>query len=252
MGRRDLRRPLLQGRLCLLVLSIIAGSLSSSGAIQSRRGEILTGKVVGVSDGDTITLLGPGNLEHRIRLNGIDAPEMGQDFGRVSRDNLSRLVFGREVRVVWQKEDRYNRRLGRVYVGETDVNLTQLRAGLAWYYRAYANDIPAVDRPIFDRAETEARGGRRGLWGASNPTPPWDHRAAARNGSAAGRGIFTSTPPTGASSEPSGAVRGNRNSGIYHLPNCPDYEKIGFRNRVSFRTEEEARQNGFRKARNCP
>lgn len=250
MGRRDSRRPLLQGGLSLFILSIIAFSLNATGATQPRQGEVLTGKVVGVSDGDTITVLGPGNREYRIRLNGIDAPEKSQEFGNAARENLSRLVFGREVRVVWQKEDRYNRLLGRVYVSGTDVNLAQLKSGLAWYYRAYANDVAAGDRSIFDRAEEEARRGRRGLWSTASPTAPWDFRAAARGGETLTR---TGAPqPVSASSPGSGAVRGNRNSGIYHLPECPDYEKIGYRNRVSFRTEEEARQNGFRKARNCP
>ena len=211
----------------------------------------VTGRVVRVSDGDTITVLGPENRQYKIRLNGIDAPESGQDFGQVSKKSLARLVHGRQVRVTWQKEDRYDRILGRVFVGSTDVNLAQLSAGMAWYYRQYESDVPVADRAPFERAEREARQSRRGLWSAGSATPPWEFRAAAR-GMNTGSVTRTSTNPPSSPATPAGAVRGNRNSGIYHLPECPDYEKISLRNRVSFKSEGEAQQNGFRKARNCP
>ena len=87
---------------------------------------ILTGRVTGISDGDTITIVTSGFREYKIRLNGIDAPESSQDFGQASKKNLSQLIFGREVRVAWRKQDRYDRILGRVFHGQTDVNLEQV------------------------------------------------------------------------------------------------------------------------------
>lgn len=219
---------------------------------------MLTGRVVGVSDGDTIVVLDPNYQKQKVRLNGIDAPEMGQESGRAAKESLARMVYGREVQVRWLKRDRYERILGRVFLGSTDVNLTQLRTGMAWYYRAYENDVPSADRSSFARAEDEARTTNRGLWRTGIPTPPWEYRSSNRAGTGlAGSGspiTRTISPPPASRTtlENFGAVRGNRNSGIYHLPNCPDYDKISFRNRVSFRTESEAKGNGFRKARNCP
>lgn len=250
------KRSLFVNTLLLVQLSVALLSLTGWSQHPAATLRTVTGRVVGVSDGDTITVLGPGKQQYKIRLNGIDAPESSQEFGQASKNSLARLVHGREVRVTWQKEDRYDRILGRVFVGSTDVNLAQLSAGMAWYYRQYESDIPVADRAPFDRAEREARQSRRGLWSAA-ATPPWEFRAAARG---AGSGGFTRTnapsmppPATGAASTtPTGAVRGNRNSSLYHLPDCPDYEKISLRNRVSFKNEAEAQQNGFRKARNCP
>lgn len=238
----------------LLALAILLVTLCSKVPIsgQQERSRNLIGRVVSVSDGDSITVLDRNLQEHKVRLNGIDAPESGQEFGRAAQMNLSRLIFNREVNIRWSKRDRYDRLLGRVYVGSTDVNLAQLAAGLAWYYRAYESDVAPDDRDLFARAEREAKSVRRGLWSSRFATAPWDFRASHRSGESGIANRATSTPPRAPVDNGFGAVRGNRNSGIYHLPECPDYEKISFRNRVSFRTEGEARQNGFRKARNCP
>ncbi len=98
----------------------------------------ITGRVVGVSDGDTITVLDADRTQHKIRLAGIDAPESKQAFGSRSKQNLSDLVFGKDVAVEWDKRDRYQRTLGVVLVDGHDVNLEQVRAGMAWWYRQYA------------------------------------------------------------------------------------------------------------------
>ena len=233
-----------------LVVTMLVWTVPGPG--QPGNSKTLVGRVIGVSDGDTIVILGRDQQQHKVRLNGIDAPEMGQESGRVAKENLSRLVFGREVSVNWMKRDRYDRLLGRVFIGSTDVNLAQLGAGLAWYYRAYESDVAAADRSTFDRVEREARAARRGLWHSGTAIPPWDYRTAARTGGSGTISPASSSPPQTSTGASFGAVRGNRNSGIYHLPDCPDYEKISFRNRVSFRTESEAKASGFRKARNCP
>lgn len=204
------------------------------------------GHVVSVSDGDSITVLDRQLREHKIRLNGIDAPEAGQEFSQASRRHLAQMVSGREVLVIWQMTDRYERELAKIMVDRMDINLEQLRAGMAWYFREYERDVPEEDRENFDAAERKARSERRGLWQQLNPLPPWDYRARKReeNGIGAVR-----SPETR-----SGVIRiaGNRNSGIYHRSDCPDYDRISERNRVYFKSEEEAKKAGYRKARNCP
>jgi len=89
------------------------------------RANELRGKVVSVSDGDTITVFDAKQEQHKVRLNGIDAPESSQDFGQVSKRNLSSLIFGKEVVVMWQKIDRYSRIVGNVSFDGKDINLEQ-------------------------------------------------------------------------------------------------------------------------------
>ena len=108
--------------------------------------EVLTGHVVGVADGDTLTLLDGKNQQHKIRLGGIDAPEKGQAFGNVSRQHLAELAFGKKAAADCYKIDRYRRLICTVYVDEKDVGLAQLDAGLAWWYRKYANEQPPQER----------------------------------------------------------------------------------------------------------
>ena len=99
--------------------------------------ETLSGQVVKIADGDTLTVLDASKQQHRIRLTGIDAPERKQAFGTVSRQHLANLVFGRAVMVEWYKRDRYQRILGKVLVDGQDANLEQIRAGLAWHYKQF-------------------------------------------------------------------------------------------------------------------
>lgn len=205
--------------------------------------EELRGRVISISDGDTITILDAARQQHKVRLNGIDAPEKDQDFGQVSKKHLSDLVFGKDVAVLWSKKDKYGRIIGTVMLGSTNVNLEQLKAGLAWYYRQYAGDVPAVNRESYERAELEARRAGRGLWRQSNPTPPWEFRHPGQ----------PSTPTsTGVPRPTSGKIIGNQNSHVYHRPDCPDYGKVSERNRVYFNSAEDAERAGFRQARNCP
>lgn len=137
---------------------------------------LLEGKVVGVADGDTITVLDAQHRQHKIRLAGIDAPEKKQPFGTRSKQNLSALVFGKTVAVEWGKRDRYQRIVGKVLVAGHDASLEQLRAGLAWWYRQYAKEQTPEDRALYEAAEAEAGTARRGLWSDSKPIPPWDWR----------------------------------------------------------------------------
>lgn len=131
------------------------------------------GRVVGVTDGDTLTLLS-GRKQIKVRLADIDAPERKQPFGRRAGETLSALAFDKQARVVEVDTDRYGRLVGRVYVGAVDVNAELVRQGMAWVYRKYAKD------PALYEFERTARAKRRGLWHDTEPVPPWEWRSAKR------------------------------------------------------------------------
>ncbi|WP_254772745.1 thermonuclease family protein [Nitrosospira multiformis] len=114
--------------------------------------ETLGGRVVKIADGDTVTILDESNRQHKVRLVGIDAPERKQPFGTVSRQHLADLVFGKTVVVKWQKRDRYQRILGKVLVDGQDVNLEQIKAGLAWHYKQYGKAQQLADRSRYGEA----------------------------------------------------------------------------------------------------
>lgn len=138
----------------------------------------ISGKVVGVADGDTITVLDDSNTQHKIRLAGIDAPEKKQPFGNVSKQSLSDLVYGKQVSVDYNKQDKYGRTVGKVLIDGTDVNLEQVKRGLAWFYKKYQNEQTLKDRLDYLHAQEAAEKTKIGLWVDSNPIAPWDFRRA--------------------------------------------------------------------------
>lgn len=138
--------------------------------------ETYTGRVVGVADGDTVTVLDSANTQHKVRLAGIDAPEKKQAFGQVSTQYLADLVFGKVVTIETRKRDRDKRELGKVIIDGRDANLSLLQSGLAWHYKKYARNQPAADRHTYAAAEVVAQQKRLGLWQDANPVPPWDFR----------------------------------------------------------------------------
>ena len=149
----------------------------------------VTGRMVAVTDGDTIKVLDAEKVQHKVRLTGIDAPERGQPFGTASREHLASLVAGKEVRVESDKSDRYGRILGKVWVqpadcpscGKTlDANHAQLLAGMAWWYRYYAKTQPPEDRGRYESAEEEARARGWGLWADPKPINPYEWRKGER------------------------------------------------------------------------
>lgn len=134
--------------------------------------QTLTGRVVRIADGDTVTVLDSTNTQHRIRLQGIDAPESHQAFGTQSKKSLSDLIFDREVTVEYEKTDQYGRIVGKILLDGKDINLEQVKAGMAWHYKEYQREQSAEDRELYARAEDEARNARRGLWVDANPVEP--------------------------------------------------------------------------------
>jgi micrococcal nuclease len=149
-----------------------------NGLIQDARkaGKLLSGKVVGISDGDTFKLLMEGNQTVRVRLHGVDAPEKGQDYSTQARQALSALIFGKEVHVIQKNKDRYGRIVGVVYADGQNANEELLKSGLVWHYKEYdKNEDWAV-------MEMQAREQKRGLWSQPNPTAPWQWRKEKRKG----------------------------------------------------------------------
>ncbi len=132
--------------------------------------------VIGVSDGDTLTLLDNSQTQRKVRLSGIDAPEKAQPHGEQSKQSLSAMVFGKTVTVEGGKTDRYGRTVGKVLVGGLDACLEQIKLGLAWHYKAYENEQPPVDRQAYGEAEKKAKASRLGLWQDAQPIPPWEWR----------------------------------------------------------------------------
>jgi len=191
------RTPLLRLALCATALL-----LPVSGANAAE----LHGRVVGVSDGDTISVLDEWHITHKVRLAGIDAPERKQPYGAQARQHLAGLVFGKSVAVTWHKRDWYGRLIGEVRLRVTgacgqpdcaraeDVGLAQIESGLAWHYRQYQNEQTMEQRRRYALAEQSARAKREGLWKDARPVPPWEYRSSQR---AAGTPAASSQPPVG-------------------------------------------------------
>ena len=128
-------------------------------------------RVVGVQDGDTLTCLDENNQQQKVRLAEIDAPELGQDFGKVSREALASMVFGKTVEVDDDGKDRYGRWIGHVLVNGSDVNREMVATGNAWHYAAYSNDQSLA------QLQSQARAQQIGLWAQPNPVAPWQFRS---------------------------------------------------------------------------
>jgi endonuclease YncB( thermonuclease family) len=133
----------------------------------------IVGRVVGVSDGDTLTLLDGQNRRHRIRLAEIDAPESRQAFGQRSKQSLSELAYRKEAVAECPSTDRYGRAVCTVTVAGAGINLAQVQRGMAWVYPRFARD------PRLFEAQRTAQAERRGLWVDASPTPPWEFRKGA-------------------------------------------------------------------------
>lgn len=136
--------------------------------------QVVTGVVVAIADGDTLTILDGTKTQHKIRLEGIDTPEKGQAFGTRAREALGEKLHEQSVRIAWKERDRYGRTLGHVYFNERWINQEMIAEGWAWHYKEYNRDPRLAD------AETEARAAKRGLWADPDPVAPWEYRRRQR------------------------------------------------------------------------
>ena len=194
-------------------------------------GAELKGKVVGISDGDTFTLLTVEDEQVKIRLAQIDAPESGQPYGSRSKQALSGLIYGKYVQVKLETTDRYGRIVGTPLVGDLDVCQEMVRMGAAWAYREYLRDQGLLT------LEAKAKAEKRGLWGQSEAqnTTPWEWRRSGA-GNQSGRC----------------QIKGNINSKgdrIYHVPGSSSYGATRINEAKGerwFCNEAEARAAGWR------
>lgn len=129
-------------------------------------GADIEGKIVGVTDGDTLTVL--HDLEQiKVRLAEIDTPEKAQPFGQRAKQSLSDLCFNKQARIEDKGHDRYGRTIGRVWCAGVDANAMQVQRGMAWVYDRYV-----TDRSLYS-LQNDARAARRGLWADADPVQPW-------------------------------------------------------------------------------
>ena len=199
----------------------------------------IEGKVIRVHDGDTVTVVDQDEKKFNIRLQGIDAPELKQPFGSTSQQNLSRMVLGKDVKIVWNKIDKYRRTVGTIMLDGRDVNIEQVKAGLAWHFKKYEDEQEPADRISYSAAEQHARAAQLGLWKDPDSMPPGDWRLGVK--------LERWGPPP-----PEGTIIGNVNSKKYHRPDCAGYRDMAERNRVFFKSVAEAEESGYKRAGNCP
>jgi endonuclease YncB( thermonuclease family) len=152
----------------LLVLILFLSNFANAKTIE--------GLVVGVADGDTITVLDQQKNTYKIRLQGIDAPEKKQAFGEKSKQSLHDLVHSKQVRIEYDKEDKYGRIVGKVTLDDVDVCLQQLVLGMAWHYKKYQNEQSVSDRALYSETELTSQSLKLGLWSDDKPIPPWEFR----------------------------------------------------------------------------
>ena len=146
----------------LFLLSLLVILLPSSDSFYA--------KVVGIQDGDSIVILTEDNLQLKIRLEGIDCPELYQDFGQNAKQATTALCFNKKVRIKKSGVDRYGRTLAYVYVGSLCINNELLRQGMAWHYKEYNHDLALAE------LEEVAHKKKIGLWSQPEPVSPWDWR----------------------------------------------------------------------------
>ena len=127
----------------------------------------LSGKVISIHDGDTITIL-QNKTQIKVRLFGIDAPELKQPYGKKSKQFLANLIAGEVVEVDENGKDRYKRMIGTVYLNGADINAQMVENGYAWAYRKFSKKYTAH--------ESKAKSQRLGLWRDKEPIPPWEWR----------------------------------------------------------------------------
>ncbi|OIQ49957.1 SPBc2 prophage-derived endonuclease YokF precursor [Pseudodesulfovibrio hydrargyri] len=199
------------------------------------------GKVVGVADGDTITVLAEGNTTIKVRLYGIDAPESRQDFGNKAKQNLTSLVFGKIVDMEPMAQDRYGRTVAHIFVDDQDVCEALVRAGMAWVYLIYCREKPTCDNWLM--FEQKARVAGVGLWASPSPQAPWEWR---RGGGVKGDALAPAPKYQAASGT---VYHGNISSHVFHRPGCRHYD---CKNCVeNFEKRKDAIRAGYKPCQIC-
>ena len=147
-------------KICAIFFFII---LSVIGFAQSYQG-----KITKVVDGDTY-FFQTANETLKVRMFGIDAPEGNQSFGKESKEFISKYLH-KDASLVVHGKDQYKRTLGTLFIDGQDINLLSVKGGYAWHYKRYLDDKQ------YANAQEDAKKKKLGLWGLSNPVPPWNWR----------------------------------------------------------------------------
>ena len=215
-------------------------------SISSARAETVTGKVIGISDGDTVTILIDGYQE-KVRLHGIDSPEQGQEYSKKARRFTSRMVYGKTVSIERMGKDRYGRTIGWVQVDDKVLNEELIRAGYAWHFKKYSSSEKLA------ALENEARKSGAGLWAGYDPIPPWEYRSQFRDN------LRINSPPTLAglafavtkaqAQQARIIYHGNVRSHKFHRPSCRYYN---CKNCIAeFKSREAAIRAGYIPCKIC-
>lgn len=216
----------------LLLLLLLTNSASAT--------EVLSGKVVHIADGDTITILDSSRSQHKIRLYGIDTPEIGQAFGKTAQKFTAKLTANEIAHVVSLDTDRYGRTVGIIVVNGVNVNQSIIEAGYAWHYGKYCKE-PFCDEWL--KLEKRARYLKKGLWADSEAKAPWEWRNAKRNATTKYK------PRTYSLNNSSIIYHGNVRSHVFHGERCRHYN---CKNCVKdFRSKQAALNSGYRPHHEC-
>jgi micrococcal nuclease len=194
-------------------------------------------KVIGISDGDTITVL-KEQSQIKIRLHGIDTPERGQAFGNKAKQFTSDLTFGKTVTVKPMDTDRYGRTVAWVFVNGKNLNEEIVKAGMGWHYEKYSSDVNLAD------AELEARKAKVGLWRDPNSIPPWEFRQLGHVPKSS-----SNAPNPGKAENAQIVYHGNIKSRVFHQPSCEHYNCKNCT--VVFGSKVEAEAAGYRPCGKC-
>lgn len=221
----------------LSLVRTLAVVVALGAGAQALAAEVFEGRVVRVTDGDTLSVQ-RGDDAVTVRLEGIDAPELGQAFGDRATRRLRELSRGQVVTVYHRIADRHGRPIAVVLLPDgRSLSRILVSEGLAWQFREYSNSLD------LEALEALARSAKRGLWSEPTPLAPWEFRRLARARAPAG----PNQPPE----RPAGPVHANRRSGIYHLPHCASWSSVSDTNREVFIDAREAEAKGYRRAKGC-
>ena len=194
----------------------------------------LTGKVISVADGDTITILDSSNQTHKIRLYGIDCPEKRQAYGKAAKKHTSQLTYRKIANVKEYDTDRYGRTVGVVTVDGVNVNESLIDNGYAWQYRKYCKAKFCNDWLMLEK---DAKAAKVGLWKDLNAQAPWDWRKDRR----------TAKNPN--ADKVKGRYHGNVSSKVLHAPGCKHYNCKNCT--AGFDSVTDAEKQGYRVHKGC-
>jgi micrococcal nuclease len=148
---------------------VLASCLLTPALLQAD--EQMEAKVKRVIDGDSLVVIDDKSSEHEVQLEGIDAPELKQEFGKESSEALTKMLKDKTVRLTWTSKDNYERLLAQVYVENTYINVEMLKNGMAWHFKRYNKSEELA------KLEIEAKAAKKGLWAKDSPVAPWVYRS---------------------------------------------------------------------------